>query len=162
MGAARWLALAQGLGLFGCEQFARVSVIEQDAGQPIVAGQDAPQDAGAMDGATAPDGSTDDPALCDRPSAICNPVTNIGCSSVLAQQCAVDLISPSLAGYCTFYAPVPGEGCLNTGLTESCPPTTVCVAGACRRLCLCDAHCGTGECCTTPVSESGFKICSSC
>jgi hypothetical protein len=95
---------------------------------------------------------------------VCNPVTNEGCLDSLSMQCAVDLAS-KLTGYCIFYsgkAPTPGVDCLNTGVTESCPPTFTCVDSRCRRLCLCEADCDIGQCCKEPLESTGFKVCGDC
>jgi len=102
---------------------------------------------------------------CARPGvATCNPVTNEGCLAELQQQCAADLLSNTLAGYCIFSAPAPAPdgSCLNTGVTESCPPTQTCVDGLCRTLCFCDDDCEEGRCCADPVGDVGFKACGDC
>jgi len=102
---------------------------------------------------------------CAHPDvATCNPVTNQGCLAELQQQCAADLLSATLAGYCIFSAPAPAPdgSCLNTGVTESCPPTQACVEGLCRILCFCDDDCEEGRCCADPVGDLGFKACGDC
>jgi hypothetical protein len=94
----------------------------------------------------------------------CNPVTNQGCLDSLSMQCAVDRASTS-TGYCIFYSgqsPMLGGDCLNTGVTESCPPTFTCVDNRCRKLCLCGAECETGQCCKEPLDSTGFKVCGDC
>ena len=102
------------------------------------------------------------PEECDEPQVTtCDPVHNTGCADELLMQCAVDFAAPQLAGYCIFSAPQP-VGCLNTLLTESCPPTTACVAGQCRRLCFCDSQCEGGQCCVEPIGNFGFKVCGEC
>lgn len=96
--------------------------------------------------------------------AVCNPVTNEGCFDSLMMQCAVDPLA-TLTGYCIFYSgqsPMLGGDCLNTGVTESCPPTFTCVDGRCRELCFCDADCEAGQCCTEPLEGTGFKVCGDC
>ena len=95
-----------------------------------------------------------------RPDVLeCNPVTNAGCPPTM--QCAVDLGSDMLAGYCVFSTPMPG-GCFNSGLTESCPPTETCFEFECRTLCFCDDDCKEGQCCVDPVGTLGFKVCGDC
>jgi hypothetical protein len=145
------------------------------------AGAVAPPSAGAGGASgTAPSGAggdADDPGHpdaspdahvtpgCARPDvATCNPVTNDGCLAELQQQCAADLLSDTLAGYCIFSAPAPAPdgSCLNTGVTESCPPTQTCVDGLCRALCFCDDDCEEGRCCADPVGDHGFKACGDC
>jgi len=32
----------------------------------------------------------------------------------------------------------------------------------CRALCLCDADCGDGLCCTRALENTGFKVCRDC
>jgi hypothetical protein len=98
---------------------------------------------------------------------VCNPVTNDGCLDSLSMQCAVDRAS-TLAGYCIFYSgdsgqsPSDGGDCLNTGITESCPPTFTCLDSRCRKLCLCAADCETGQCCKEALESTGFKVCGEC
>jgi hypothetical protein len=96
---------------------------------------------------------------CDPEVLACNPVTNEGCPPPM--QCAVDLVSDVLAGYCVFNGPV-ADGCFNSGVTESCPPKETCFDFACRTLCFCDDDCKEGQCCVDPVGDLGFKVCGSC
>jgi len=110
--------------------------------------------------------NTTDASVIDEPAAscapevqVCNPVTNEGCPEPM--QCAVDLASDVLAGYCIFNGPV-GAGCFNSGVTESCPPTSTCFDFECRTLCFCDADCEAGQCCVDPVGTLGFKACGAC
>jgi hypothetical protein len=128
------------------------------------------QDGGAAadrDAATTHDSgaASDSDAECARAAVdVCNPVTNEGCLDSLSMQCAVDYAS-HLTGYCIFYSgqsPTPGVDCLNTGVTESCPPTSACVDGQCRELCLCNADCEAGTCCTQRLEDTGFKVCGAC
>lgn len=158
------------LSLAGCDQFARVGVqasIEADASTP------APADGGGtalLDGdmATADggeDAAPDASAACPEVEiAICNPMKNTGCATGLSMQCAIDLAA-TLTGYCIYNAPPAlgmGGECLNTGITESCPATFTCYAASCRKICLCDAECGAGQCCTDPVERTGFRVCGDC
>jgi hypothetical protein len=101
-------------------------------------------------------------ATCTPAVALCNPVTNDGCPP--SMQCAVDLGADVLAGYCIFSAPMdmPDGGCFNSGVTESCPPTSTCFDFQCRTLCFCDADCEKGQCCVEPVGSFGFKVCGDC
>jgi hypothetical protein len=147
---------------------------------PTSGGQ-APRDAGtgsadsgsALDPSSIPDrtpppsanttGSGDAGTTCAPPTVTgCNPVSNDGCAPELMMQCAVDLAAPSPTGYCIFAAPMDGGACFNSGLTESCPPTTTCVAGECRSLCFCDADCEEGKCCAEPIGITGFNVCGDC
>lgn len=108
-----------------------------------------------------PDGSAsgDAGASCAPDVQVCNPVTNEGCPEPM--QCAVDLASDVLTGYCIFNGPV-GVGCFNSGVTESCPPKSTCFDFECRTLCFCDDDCEAGECCVDRVGTLGFKACGAC
>jgi hypothetical protein len=103
-------------------------------------------------------------ATCTPPKVDgCNPVKNEGCLMELSMQCAVDPLAGGIAGYCTFSAPSDVDGgCLNTYVTESCPPTKTCFEGHCRKLCFCDGECQQGECCVERIGEHGFKACGKC
>ena len=169
---AGWLALA------GCDQFARIGIAApavRDSGPPAASERDAdvatPSDAGPLDAgaALADAGSADagEDATMQCPNvqiAVCDPVKNLGCSSALMQQCAIDYLG-NLTGYCIFQAPprsVLGGDCLNTGVTESCPPTSTCYAARCQRIGLCDADCDAGQCCTGAIESTGFRVCGDC
>jgi len=122
-----------------------------------------PNDAGTTNDAGA---TNDGGAQCERVEvADCNPVTNEGCAASLMMQCAVN-VAATLTGYCIFFSGGPppslGGACLNTGITESCPPKATCVAERCRTLCFCDTDCEAGQCCTEPLESTGFKICGDC
>jgi hypothetical protein len=109
------------------------------------------------------DAASDAAATCVPPAVTgCNPVTNDGCAPELQMQCAVDVAAPSPTGYCIFSAPMDAGACFNSGLTESCPPTTTCVGGECRPLCFCDADCEEGKCCAEPIGITGFNVCGDC
>jgi hypothetical protein len=148
--------------LIGCDQFALVGIVPDDAG-PRDGGEDAfdaelpPLTDGAV---VTRDGSPG----CEREVAICDPVANTGCSETLQMQCAPDLSAPRLAGYCTFVGPLADGGleCLNSVVTESCPPSSTCLNNECRVLCHCDADCDVGQCCTEPLGEHGFHVCAPC
>lgn len=171
------VAAACCLAFAGCDQFARVGVVEpevENAGAGAAslpegeAGAAAVHDAAVADaaGGTRDGGSTSDAGTTCAPVeiAVCNPVTNQGCSAALGMQCAVDFTVP-LGGYCIFYSgppPALGGACLNTGVTESCAPTSACVGDRCRQLCLCDADCDEGQCCSDPLQGTGFKVCGEC
>jgi hypothetical protein len=98
-------------------------------------------------------------ASCTPEVQVCNPVTNDGCLEPM--QCAVDLASDVLTGYCIFNGPV-GVGCFNSGVTESCPPKSTCFDFECRTLCFCDDDCDAGQCCVDPIGTLGFKACGAC
>jgi len=125
----------------------------------------------ARGGAGAGDG--DDSGMPNQPDADgcraetmiegCNPITNSGCAAELGMQCDVDLFAPTLGGVCVFSAPAPTpDACLAIPPTQTCPAKQTCVEGACRTVCLCDADCGAGSCCTDLLGEQGFKTCSKC
>jgi len=131
-------------------------------------GVDAPLEDGGAGGVGGSGGFAGDPAepdasvvgdSCDPAVVACNPVTNEGCPPPM--QCAVDLLSDVLAGYCIFNGPV-ADGCFNSGVTESCPPTETCFNFECRTLCFCDGDCKEGQCCVDPIGELGFKACGDC
>jgi hypothetical protein len=105
----------------------------------------------------------DDGTSCQPPDVTgCNPVTNEGCLAELGQHCALDPLQPTPTGYCIFTAPMDAGVCLNTGLTESCPPMTACLDGECRSLCFCDADCEEEKCCAEPIGTTGFNVCGDC
>jgi hypothetical protein len=170
------IAVTCWLAWLGCDQFATVGIRdpekagvgapshpEGDASTPIDHDAAMPTDAGVTTDAGA---AADAGAEC-VPAAVadCNPVTNEGCEASLMMQCAVNFAA-TLTGYCIFNSggppPALGGACLNTGITESCAPTATCVAGQCRKLCLCDADCGAAQCCTDPLESTGFKVCGGC
>ena len=96
--------------------------------------------------------------------AICDPIKNIGCPSGVSMQCAIDYAA-TLTGYCIYNAPpalgMSGE-CLNTGITESCPAQFTCFSERCAKICLCDAECDAGQCCSQPIQGTGFSVCGDC
>jgi hypothetical protein len=93
----------------------------------------------------------------------CNPVKNEGCLAELGMHCTVDPLAFTLAGYCIFSATQDGgTGCLNTFVTESCPPKSTCFEGQCQKLCFCNSDCDPGECCAEPLGSLGFKVCNKC
>lgn len=133
------------------------------SGGGVLGGDDgtdvAPSGGGGM---SSPVGAPDAGTVCTPPQpAVCNPLLNDGCAPELGMHCAVDTLAPTLAGYCTFSAPADAGACLNTGVTNSCPPTTTCVEGECRPLCFCDTDC-EGGCCAISVGNTGFKVCGDC
>ena len=154
--------------LTGCTDIAIIGVVEtrRDAGttRPADAGDTRVSDAGARppDAGAAP---VVDARSCGRTGTFegCNPIANTGCSEELRMQCDVDALA-SLQGVCVFKAMPPQDGsCLNVPPTESCPPRQTCVNfSSCRTLCLCDGDCDPGDCCTTPLGETGFRTCSAC
>jgi hypothetical protein len=132
-------------------------------GSPATAGR-AGHDETESDASTDAAQPTDSGAGCTPAAvAVCNPVTNDGCPD--STQCAIDFAAEELAGYCIFSGPLPmdsGVGCLNTGVTESCPGSSTCVDGLCRTLCFCDADCEEEQCCVEPIGDLGFKVCGEC
>lgn len=175
----RSIVLVCCLGWVGCDQFAAFGIQESesdggadDASEASVRDaairdlEDGSADAAAPDAAT-PDAATLDPdAECAAVTvAQCNPVTNEGCPASLQMQCAVSF-DAHLTGYCIFFSggppPALGGACLNTVLTESCPPKSTCVAERCRQLCFCDPDCEPGLCCKQPLQSTGFKVCGDC
>jgi hypothetical protein len=173
---ARLVALAGCIVLAGCDQYALVGVREtevDDTGTPP-----APQDAASPSDAAAPitpdaapssdasaDAESDAAAECPPTEiAVCNPMVNDVCSAAVGQHCSVDVLN-YLTGYCVFTSmpsPQLGGECLNTGVTESCSPTTLCHETLCRKICLCDADCDAGECCNEPIESTGFSVCTAC
>jgi hypothetical protein len=166
------------LGCVACDQFAVIgtespksattgapSRPQGNAGEPARSDAAVPNDAGSSRDSGTSNGS-DAGAKCTRADvAECNPVTNEGCSASLMMQCAVD-VNATLKGYCVFFSggppPALGGACLNTGVTESCPPTSTCVVDKCRKLCFCAADCEAGQCCKEPFGSTGFNVCGDC
>ena len=156
----------------GCDQFAVIGIQEPDSEGAVPAPDDAGEtlerDAAILDGGDAAmdSGATASDAECAPiEAAVCNPVTNEGCSAALQMQCAVSFDAP-LTGYCIFFSggppPALGGACLNTVVTESCPAKSTCIAERCRTLCFCDTDCEAGQCCTEPLQSTGFKVCGDC
>ncbi|MGH7269659.1 MAG: hypothetical protein ACREJ3_04445, partial [Polyangiaceae bacterium] len=125
---------------------------------PAVDAGSVPGEAGGQDrGAPGPTGVVDAMAGDARASCseagssvpVCDPVRNTGCN--LFQQCDVDPNKKTTpTGLCLFNSPQDGgQGpCLMSLVSESCPPKTTCVSGACHPLCACDGDCPAGECCS--------------
>lgn len=182
---SRAVAIACCAVLFGCDQFASIGVQPAplaDSGAPpdAMAQTDAMTELDAMTGeldatigepdAAISDAGPDAAAQCpDVQFDVCNPVTNeffvAECGPGFMQQCAIDQFN-MLVGYCIFTSATPaqlGGACFNSGVTESCPATSTCSAdGVCRTICLCDADCPAGQCCTEPVGTTGFSVCGAC
>jgi hypothetical protein len=96
-------------------------------------------------------------------SQVCDPIKKTGCSRELGMQCDVDLAAQTLAGVCVFSAKsMDPAHCENIPPTESCEPGKTCVEGDCQKICLCDADCDAGECCTHPLGSAGWKSCKAC
>lgn len=151
--------------LAGCDQFASVGVLTTSPDAALAIDSDAM--AGGAADATIDDAGRGDGGVDRCPEAaiaVCDPIQNIGCPSGLSMQCAIDYAA-RLTGYCIYNAPpalgMSGE-CLNTGITESCPPQFTCFAERCAKICLCDAECGAGQCCSQPIDRTGFSVCSDC
>jgi len=83
------------------------------------------------------------------------------CPTAMASKCIVDFQAATPTGNCFFYTPMPGPFCLFTGVTDSCPAGYYCRNQTCRKLCLCDEECSTGQCCNEPIG-GGFSLCSDC
>jgi hypothetical protein len=170
--------------LVGCDQFASIGVEpaaladssvppERDAMADAMTELDAmtsEPDATTIDPDAAIDAGPDAAAQCPNVQyEVCSPVTNeffvAECGPAFNQQCAIDQFS-TLVGYCIFTSATPaqlGGACFNSGVTESCPATSTCSAdGICRKICLCDADCPAGQCCTEPVGTTGFSVCEPC
>ena len=161
----RVVLLIECLLLASCDQFARVGTLDSSSDAMPPAQPSADGGAGDRDAAVSQDGGRQGGARCPPVTiAVCNPVKNQGCSGAIGMQCAIDYAA-TLAGYCIFDAPpapgMPAE-CLNTGVTESCPATFTCFADRCEKICLCDADCDAGRCCTQPIEATGFSVCSDC
>lgn len=175
---SRVAALACCIALVGCDQFARIGTEQAAPPEPE---PDAMAELDAMiiepdamiidpDAAIDTDAGPDAGSQCpDVHFDVCNPVTNeffvAECGPSFNQQCGIDQFS-MLVGYCVFASETPatlGGACFNSGVTESCPPTSTCSAdGICRKICLCDADCVAGQCCTEPVGATGFSMCGDC
>jgi hypothetical protein len=101
---------------------------------------------------------------CDAAVAMCDPVHNTGCNALLQQQCDLGTSLTGMpTGNCVFNSGSEGGGaCIATPVTESCPPRSTCVSGACRSLCFCNADCDAGQCCSEPSGIAGFTLCGPC
>lgn len=100
----------------------------------------------------------------DRPvvAGDCDPTKDDGrCPASMTMKCVANFQEANPTGYCAFYTPMPGSMCLYTGLTDSCLPSYYCYNGTCRKLCLCNDECSTGECCSEPIG-GGFNLCTEC
>jgi hypothetical protein len=121
-------------------------------------------DDSATDDSTTNDGGGggDGAGQCGATVPVCDPIHNTGCNPF--QQCDVDPTQKTAAtGLCLFYSGSDASGaCMSTGITESCPAKETCVSGACRALCLCNADCAPGQCCTDTSSAAPFKLCQAC
>jgi hypothetical protein len=111
------------------------------------------------------DGDTEEqPATCSDASAVavCDPVHNTGCNPF--QQCDVDPGQTSTpTGLCLFNGGQADAGsCSMSLVSETCPPKSTCVSGACRQLCGCDSDCAAGECCSDTGGPPGFLLCKTC
>ena len=99
------------------------------------------------------------------PVAVCDPIRNIGCLLPVSF-CDIDPTQSAPTGRCVFppNPPPAGTTCEVTIPSESCPPLSSCVNGACRKLCYCDADCPVAECCTEPAPgpPRAFKVCAPC
>jgi hypothetical protein len=144
----------------GCDQFASIGV-QGGAGAAAEPAIDAGSVTSAHDAGS--DAAIDAGQCAEVAIAVCDPVKNKYCDPNFAMQCAIDLLNP-LTGYCIFSAPtsVLGGGCLNSGVTETCPPRSTCFSGTCATICLCDADCAAGSCCSEPVGDTGFSVCGEC
>jgi hypothetical protein len=124
-------------------------------------------------GGTAPSGQGGTPLPTDEcnppPAAVCDPVKNIGCLLPVSY-CDVDTTVGTKTGRCVFPAtggapsttpPAPTGPCTIAPLQSSCAPLFTCFEGACRKLCNCDADCGSTESCTAdgPGPRGAFKLC---
>jgi hypothetical protein len=94
--------------------------------------------------------------------ATCDPVHNAGCNAL--EQCDVNPTQTSKpTGRCVFNGGGTDAGsCSISFVSESCPPKSTCVGGACRQLCACDTDCNAGDCCTDATGPQGFLLCHPC
>jgi hypothetical protein len=179
--SVRLIAAVCCIACIGCDQFAAVGIRDPEratAGAPARPDGGGAGDGADHDAATPTDGGSNDAGPANDAGAIdhagaqcapvavtdCNPVTNEGCPASLMMQCAVNHAAV-LTGYCIFFSGPPpafGDACLNTVVTESCPPTSTCVVDRCRELCFCDSDCEAGQCCAEPLEATGFKVCGDC
>jgi hypothetical protein len=120
-----------------------------------------PGDAAGTDDASTPDEASGDGG-CTATVAVCDPVHNTGCNPL--QQCDVDTTQTSTpTGLCVFNSGSEGGGaCTMSIVSESCAPENTCVSGACRALCVCDADCPIGQCCSDTSGPPGFTLCKDC
>lgn len=93
------------------------------------------------------------------PFAVCDPVRNTGCSFIV--RCDVNTDTKG-EGRCVGLGAL-GENafCTSASWTDTCSATLTCISNKCRKLCFCNADCGS-ECCTEDVGSTGFKVCAAC
>jgi hypothetical protein len=122
-------------------------------------GDDATGDDGPSGDATSAEAS--DGRSCSGTVAVCDPIHNTGCNGL--QQCDVDPShTTSPTGVCLLADPADAGACMAPLFTATCAARSTCVSGACRQLCLCDADCPTGQCCSDTSGPAGFTLCAPC
>lgn len=135
-----------------------------EAGSVSDASGDTNHDAGAnADAQDAAADATSDGDGCSPPvnPLSCDPVGGAGCP--VLQQCDIDTtVLPAATGHCVFTTMDDAGTCNFTILSESCPSQSTCVAGACKRICYCNADCSAGECCGGTPPGAGFNYCTPC
>lgn len=120
-------------------------------------------DAGIVDASTAVDAALE--PSCGAQIAVCDPIANTGCEATLPRQrCEIDLTAGELSGVCVIAAtPSEDGGCISSPPVSTCPVSYTCLdLEDCRKICLCDSQCESGQCCVTPIGDQGFKTCGEC
>lgn len=95
-----------------------------------------------------------------KPVASCDPIRNTGCPPLT--QCDIETSASTPTGRCVFFMDPLGGPCSASFVSVGCDPQNTCVAGACRKLCYCDADCPQGQSCTDasgPGPAGAFKLC---
>jgi hypothetical protein len=138
-----------------------------DGAQSATADGGSVDDANGADGAGAglDAGSGDQGGACGpaAPPGTCDPVQNVGCSTLL--RC--DVGPTPGAGQCVgIWISGEGTACWRDDNlhTDPCATHLTCAMGRCKKLCWCDADCGAGRTCSldaiaTGTIASGFKLC---
>jgi hypothetical protein len=116
----------------------------------------------SFDAATGAD-ATDADAACTPPSpAVCNPVTNTGCT---LSQCDIDTSHMTPTGTCVISSPFPndaGSPCTQVSGSVSCQPGFTCFGGTCQKVCFCNSDCAASTCCSGTAGTTGFGLCGAC
>jgi hypothetical protein len=115
-------------------------------------------DAGRRDGGSTLDGGGANMCMPAKALDVCDPVKNTGCLI----QCDLDpAATTAQAGRCVGYFPPILGPCSPGADPSACTGTNTCVAGACRKMCYCDADCESGTKCTdaVPGAAGPVKLC---
>lgn len=137
-----------------------VDAADGDEGTP----SDSASDRSSIPAADTADNETSRSCAAPFPSAVCDPVCNVGCPAL--SRC--DVSDTPQTGACVgLWITQEGDVCFKGPTTDACAPQLTCLEGRCHRLCYLDSDCTTaGTCCTRDIeagaASSGFKACAPC